>query len=72
MGIPVRATRLGDLDLDPLEVRLGQSLTHIQNLDTALVKIEDDARARFFRLNYRFCNRKPAVKPLPSWIQSHV
>ena len=39
MGIPVRATRLGDLDLDPLEVRLGQSLTHIQNLDT------DDAAA---------------------------
>ena len=69
MGISARATHLGDLELDPLEVRSGQSLTDIQNFDAddaaALVKIEDDPRAHFFGLNDRFCNRKPAIKPLP-------
>jgi len=55
MGIPARAKHLADLDLYPLEVRFGQSLTDIQNFDaddaTALVTIEDDPRAHFFRLN---------------------
>ena len=74
MGIPARATH--HLELDPLEVRSGQSLTDIQKFDAdgaaALVKIEDDPRAHFFRLDDRFCNRKPAVKPSLLWIPSHI
>ena len=74
MGVPARATH--HLELDPLEVRSGQSLTDIQKFDAdgaaALVKIEDDPRAHFFRLDDRFCNRKPAVKPSLLWIPSHI
>ena len=46
-----------DLDLDPFEIRPGQSPMHIQKLDaddtTVLVKIKNDARAHFFRFDDR-------------------